>query len=129
MKKFLKAMAVMIVLCAFAGFIQAGDYTVSLSTYSATGGSDFALAGYPNIAGGMRIDKIIISNSGATVQTIDWYDSATSTSTAVLAGTAVIASTGTLIIDFPSSNPPQYRNLAIKKSATGSTATATILYH
>lgn len=111
------------------GFVIADDYTVALSTYSVDSGGDFTLAGYPNISGGCKIDKIILANSaGADVQIISWYDTATSTTAATVAGYAVIGASTTVQIDFPSNNPANFRNFAAKKSSTGSTVNMTVQY-
>lgn len=127
MKSFMNAMFVMLVLAAIA---VAGSYTVTLSTYPVKGSvGDFALGTYPNIDNGAKIDKIVIANAGATAQDFEIYTTATSTSAAVLIGTiSMPAAIGTYVYDLPGYNPLSLRNVAIRKSATGSVVKATIIY-
>ena len=116
MKGLLKV--VMIVALVFAPMLSmAGNYTVVLSSYDVTHSSTAFDALYPNIAGGIAIDKIVLctTNTVTTPILIGIYDTATSTTLAtndfycILAGTSAVVGSGTqgnmTVIDFPPNNP------------------------
>jgi len=112
--------------------LSAGDYTVALSTHNPTSGvTDFANGAYPNIAGGAKIDKIILTNgiANTVAQVIIIYDTCTSSITATTAQTYDLpASTGPVTIDFPYQNPLILRNVGAKKSSATSAVNINIQY-
>jgi len=112
--------------------LLAGDYTVALSTHNPTSGvADFANGGYPNIAGGAKIDKIILTNGSVNTvsQVIVLYDTCTSSMTATVSQTYDLpASTGAVTIDYPAHNPLVLTNLGIKKSSASSAVNVNIQY-
>jgi len=125
---FLVASLLMVV---FAIPALADDYTVVLTTYVPTASAgDFVLGAYPNIDNGAKIDMIVISNLGATAQTITFWDTCTSSTTASTCATfSIVATAGEEIkIDYPYYNPLEVTNLGISKSATGSVVHANIQY-
>lgn len=129
MKKFLIGILICVSLLLLAGLAHADDYTVALTTCAVKGSTTtFAGAGYPLIADGLKIDKIILANSGDTMQTINFYDTATSTSAASVALTVVLSSTGTVQIDYPYHNPLTLRNMAAIKSDTATTVNLNMQY-
>lgn len=129
MKKLLLGILICVSLLLLVGLAHADDYTVALSSYAVKGSTTAFTAGaYPLIAEGLKIDKISLANSGATVQTINFYDTATSTTAASVALTIVLSSTGTVQIDYPYHNPLILRNMAANKSAAGSTVNLNVQY-
>ena len=129
MKKIIRLIAMLTVL-ASAGFAANNNYTVALDTYAIVT-ADTA-ASIPNISGDVELKKVILANTGATIQTISFYEDATSTTAATAFMTIVLESTGTYVYDFANGssgvNVAECKNLAIKKSATASTVTATVFY-
>jgi len=116
MKGLLKV--VMIVALVFAPMMAgAQNYTVVLSSFDITTDTTTFEAMYPNIAGGVAIDKIILNttNTVTTPILIGVYDTGDTTPTAtadmylILAGTSAVVGSGCLgnqtIVDFPANNP------------------------
>jgi len=131
MYKRIALLTILSVVCiSQAGF--GDDYTVALSTHNPTSGVvDFANGGYPNIAGGVKIDKIILTNGilNTVSQVITIYDTCTSSMTATVAQTYdLAASTGPVTINYPAHNPLILRNLGIKKSSATSAVNVNIQY-
>jgi hypothetical protein len=128
----IKVMLVMIVmaLLVMPGLLQADDYTVDITTFDVKGSvADFAKGEYPNIAGGYRIDQIVLSNDTAVAQTISIYDTATSTTNAVLVAKFQLPATiGDYIIQYPYYNALTGANFAIKKSSASSNVQLNIQY-
>jgi hypothetical protein len=115
-----------VVLAASAA--HAGSFTLDTSTNIPTGSpGEFTAGGYPNKAGSLYVRSLILANSGATVQTVSIYTTATSSTAATLAGKVVLASTGTTQVDFPAQTF-KLTSPAIIKSATGSNVQATVIY-
>lgn len=132
-KRFILSLFVVLslLMVVFALPVLADDYTVALTTFVPTASAgDFVLGAYPNIDNGVRVDKIVISNLGATAQTITLWDTCTSSTTASTCATfSVVATAGEeIVIDYPYYNPLSVRNLGISKSATGSVVHANIQY-
>ena len=123
----MKKLLAIFVLCAFVAQAKALDYTVTLSTYVIE--TYDPAATLPTLAGGARIDQIAFANSAAQSQTISLYDTADSTTTESLAATYILeASSKTSVFDYPYHNPIILRNLAIRKSSTGSDVYMTLIY-
>jgi len=116
MRKLIASICALIMLVCVPVIAQ--DYTVELSTYPVAAYS--ALASYPNISGGAKIDQIVISNNGAVSQVVSIYDTASSTTTAALAFEVYIGTYSEVEIDYPKHNPLTLSNLGANKSdATG----------
>jgi len=113
-----------------AGVVFADDYTVAITSHNPVGSAhEFTKGGFPNIVAGAKIDKIILSNGGATAQIITFYDTCTSSMTATVSMTIDLpAAIGITTIDLPAHNPLVQTNLGIKKSAAGSAVNANIIY-
>ena len=103
--------------------VMADSYTVAVDTYLPTA-VDLS-ASWPNIDGNAKIGEVIITNSGATVQTVTFYELSESSLTASAVAVAVIATTGTITVDL---SKEIYDDLGIIKSATGSTVNVTVHY-
>jgi hypothetical protein len=109
---------------------MAGDYTLTLTSYSVTEPETAAGVKTPSIAGPIKIDQIQIYGTCATYdeQVIEIYDLGSSTRTAVISQRYVIrvgSSTGVnvepVIVNYPYSNPLTLSNPYIKKTNTTST--------
>jgi len=105
------------------GIAMADSYTVDVDTYVPTA-VDLS-ATWPNIDGPAKIGEVLITNSGATVQTVTFYELSESSTTAAEIATAVITTTGTLKINL---QDEPYTDLGIVKSATATTVTVTVFY-
>ena len=105
------------------GIAMADSYTVDVDTYVPTA-VDLS-ATWPNIGGPAKIGEVLITNSGATVQTVTFYELSESSTTAAEIATAVITTTGTLKINL---QDEPYTDLGIVKSATATTVTVTVFY-
>ena len=127
MKGLLKA--VMIAALIFAPVLaSAGNYTVVLSSFDITTDSTTFETLYPNIAGGVAIDKIVLctTHTVTTPILIGIYDKGDDTTTAtndfyaILAGTSAVVGSGCLgnqtIIEFPANNPLIMTNPAFYKA-------------
>jgi len=112
------------------GVVFADDYTVAVCSFTPTASAhEFTKGAFPNIVAGAKIDKIILSNGGATAQVITFYDTCTSSMTATVSMTIDLpAAIGITTIDLPAHNPLVQTNLGIKKSAAGSAVNANIIY-
>lgn len=124
-------MFVMLVVCLLfvAGIAVADDYTVTLSTYDVVGSTtDYTAGAYPNIAAGAKINRLIFTNAGSTIQTISCYDTATSTTLAAISLSVVLPTTGTVQVGYALGAPFIQTNFAVKKSATGSVVTMSVNY-
>jgi len=119
-----------ICLLIVVGIAYADDYTVAVTSHNPVGSEHaFTKGGFPNITAGAKIDKIILSNGGATAQIITFYDTCTSSMTATVSMTIDLpAAIGITTIDLPAHNPLVQTNLGIKKSAAGSAVNANIIY-
>jgi hypothetical protein len=108
---------------------QSADYEVTLSTIVPTASvGEFTLSGAPQIANAAYIRSLTLSNYGsATTQQIDLYRTATSSTAATVEMTYVLLASTTVHLDFPA-RAYRLSNLYIKKSDTGSTAKAQIVY-
>jgi len=110
----------------FVGIVKADDFDIALTTYSVVGQVPGA-----NIAGNIKIDKITLSNSGATAQVVTVYQLAASSTT--ISSRLVIdvpsnAVDGPIILDWPYHNPMKVTDFAIRKSTTATEVNAYILY-
>ena len=103
--------------------IMADSYTVAVDTYVPTAVD--AAATWPNIDGPAKIGEIIITNSGATVQTVTFYELSESSLTATAIAVAVSETTGTIKINF---QDEPYIDLGIIKSTTATTVNVTVYY-
>lgn len=110
-------------LFAIASSGMAGSFTLAVSTYLPTIADPAAT--WPSLDGNASIGNIILTNSGATAQTVTFYELSESSLTAVIIGYAVIPTTGTEIVSFEGEI---YEDLGIIKSATGTTVTATVFF-
>jgi len=126
---------ILLIILSIIGISQigiAGDYTVALSTHNPTAGAtDFTNGGYPNIAGGVKIDKIILTNGilNTVAQVITIYDTCTSSITATAAQTYdLAASTGPVTVNYSAHNPLILRNMGMKKSSATSAVNVNIQY-
>ena len=113
--------------------IVAQDYTVALTTYTVDAGTtNFMLGGYPNIAGGVKIDQIVFSNTGEQQQFVQIYDLGDSSQTAVVAFQVMIPTNSTpmdpVIVNWPFFNRLKLRNMAAKQLSTGSTVWMNVNY-
>lgn len=121
MKKILLSLCFLLVISA--GIAMADSYTVAVDTYVPTA-VDLS-ATWPNIDGPAKIGEIIITNSGATIQTVTFYELSESSLTATAVAVAVSETTGTIKINL---QDEAYTDLGIVKSATGSTVNVTVFY-
>lgn len=118
------------------GAAEPHDYTVELATYAVAGVSTTTWANnsgltWPMVTGNGRIMYIILANSGATIQTIDFYDTTATTATLTSILPVVLETTGTVRIPLDDDSRCTLNftgGLMIKKSATGSTVDCTIIY-
>lgn len=103
--------------------VMSDNYTVNATTFAVTGTTmAFASGGYPNIAGGVKIDQFIFSSTAPFAQTMQIYNNATSTTAATLAATFQLpSSTGNVTINFPYYNPLTLTNFAVRKSTISTT--------
>jgi len=117
-------------LLSLVGIMRAEDYTVAVTSHNPVGSlAGFTKGGFPNITAGAKIDKIILSNGGATAQVVILFDTCTSSMVATAAMTVDMpAAIGTLTIDLPFHNPLILTNLGIKKSSAASAVNANIIY-
>ena len=137
MKKLFLILAVCVALL-MPGVVSASNtgysYTVTLDTYAVTGDtSTWPSGSWPNIAGGGRVDKIIVTNaSSTTIQTVTFYDTATTTTTLTTKMTVVangVQDGGTIQLDYPFHNTFKFSSgLVIKKSSASSVVTVTVIY-
>lgn len=121
MKKILLSLCFLLVISA--GIAMADSYTVAVDTYVPTA-VDLS-ATWPNIDGPAKIGEIIITNSGATIQTVTFYELSESSLTATAVAVAVSETTGTIKINL---QDEAYTDLGIVKSAIGSTVNVTVFY-
>jgi hypothetical protein len=127
MKKFLIGVVILVAfLVFFAGMAKADDFDIALTTYAVAGQVPGA-----DIAGNIKIDKVILSNSGATAQVVTVYELGASSST--ISSRLVIdvpsnAVDGPIILDWPYYNPMKVTDFAIRKSTTATTVNAYVLY-
>lgn len=130
----MKKISLLVVLLAFlfvlAGIVGATDYCVQVETYpiAAQSTTTIAAVGYPHISGGAKIESLVFANAGDTVQTVDLYELSSSSLTASVICTVVLASTGTVQVDFPYDTPLTHNDVAAIKSATGSVVDLTYVY-
>ncbi len=122
MKKFVLSLCL---LFTFAATGMANSFTLPLSTYVPTVELGFLAGSWPSLDGKGAIGNIILTNSGATVQTVTFYKLSESSSTATIIGYAVVPTTGTETVSFEGEI---FDDLALIKSATGTTVTATVFY-
>jgi len=120
----------LICLLIMLGIARAEDYTVAVTSHNPVGSlGGFTKGGFPNIVAGAKIDKIVLSNGGATAQVIILFDTCTSSMTATTAMTIDLpAAIGITTIDLPKHNPLILTNLGIKKSSAASAVNANIIY-
>jgi len=123
LKRVLLFMILFLLLATAKAF--ADHYTLNVSTYDVKGTTiAFAAGGYPNIADGLKIDRISLSNNGDVQQLIQIYENATSTTAATLCWQVVLASASVSVpareFTFPWTNNLKIRNMAVKKSQAGS---------
>ena len=118
----------MLILCLLfvASVGMTASYTVELSTHNPTTAVGQTDGSYPNIADGAKIQQIVLTNSGATVQTVTLYEQSDSSTTANAILTAVLESTGTLVIPYTATE--RIENFGAKTSATGSTVNMSVQY-
>jgi len=131
-KKSLLLVMLLLVLSIFLvgpEIVHADDYDIALTTYVPTASVANATA---DIAGNIKIDKIILSNNGDANQTVTIYDLAVSSLTATSRMVVDVSSntvhTVPVIIDYPYHNPMKVTDFAIRKSTTTSGINAYILY-
>jgi hypothetical protein len=122
----MRKLALLVCLLFVAAFVSANNYTVAVSTYNPTEELGQEAASYPAISGGVRVQQIIITNSGATVQTVTVYELSGSSLTATAVAVAVLETTGTLVIPYTAAE--RIEDIAVTKSATGSTVNVSIQY-
>ena len=123
MKKFVLSLCLLFTICI--SHVRADSFTLALSTYIPTVELSFNAGTWPSLDGKASIGNIILTNSGATAQTVTFYKLSESSSTATIIGYAVVPTTGTETVSF---EDEIYDDLAIIKSATGTTVTATVFY-
>lgn len=122
----MKKLLLVISLCFVAAIVSADNYTAAVSTYNPTENNGQIAGTFPDIADGARIQQIIITNSGATVQTVTVYEKSDSSDTANAIAVAVLESTGTFVLPYTSAE--RVENIAVRKSATGSTVNVSYQY-
>lgn len=129
MKKLLFAVALLAIVGIGSKVQAASIYTVAVTTYPV----DEAATMAAQVSGTHKVAKIVLSNSGATAQTVTVYKNAASTTTVsavavfvipAAAGYYEVTGSDVLGINDAFSCP----NLCIRKSATATTVNATILY-
>lgn len=107
---------------------HAADYDVALTTYPVTEATGIGALS-ANIAGNIKIDKIILSNQGATTQTVTLYEKADSTTTVTSRMTIELPASGRPeTIDIPYYSEMRVTNFAVRKSTTATTVTIFVLY-
>lgn len=130
-------MAVGMLAPRYSGAANNPRYYVSLSTYAINGTTEtFALGGYPNIAGKVKVRKLILANSADALQSITFYENVTDTSTGTAFMTVVLSTASstdrTKVIDFKANMfygaELELKNLAVTKSSTASDIHMTVLY-
>lgn len=131
MKRFMLLCAALVAL-VFVGVTpaHAADVTVTLSTHVPTASATaFTESAFPNISDGAYIRSITLANyEGASVQRVDLYRSATASHTATIEMTYVVPASTTVSIPIPSTRGWVLRDVGVKKSETGSTVKAHIVY-
>lgn len=120
-----KKLTLVMVALFVASVAMADLYTVTVSTHNPTTEQGQTDGSYPDVDGNAKVGKITIANSADVVQTVSVYENASSSTTATLIATGVIASTGTIVIDLEGE---QVTDLGIKCSDAGSTVNATVKY-
>lgn len=117
MRKILLAFLAVCIVGVFSS-VKAENYTGRLSTFTVASGTHSFVSVYPNVAGGMLIDKLTFSTTSPIVTPvlIGVYDHATSTITAavdaywVMIGTGTSVLNGGLDINYPAHNPLKLTN-------------------
>ncbi len=132
-KIFLTVLVSCLLVLSFTFPAFANDYTLALTTHNPTACLlDFTSGAYPNIAGGTKIDKIVWATNNSTVaQTLQIYDTCTSSTAATLAYTIYFdTNTDNQIteINFPYYNPLILTSPGFNKSGTGSTVNVNVQY-
>ena len=99
----------------FASSVKAGDFTGAISTYPITEVATMSA----QISGAKKIDKLVISNSTTTVQTVTVYTLCASTTTVTPILTVTMpANTLPLVLDFSQNynNPLAPTSVCFRKS-------------
>lgn len=110
------------------------QYDVNVSSYDVVGSTNaFAAGGYPNWTGSRRIHKILLSNSGNFVQTVTFYETATSTIAAsaglvIYLGAISGLNAGIFETTMPFALPLIWTTIAVKKSNANSNVQLHIEY-
>lgn len=128
MKKLIKGILFGAFVVLAATKAQAADYTLDLTTNVPNASlTEYNTGSYPNRSGGLQVRQIILANSGATVQTVSVWDTATSTTAATLAAKFVVPTTGTYVYEFPAATF-RLTSPSFNKSATGSSVQLNLIY-
>lgn len=125
MKNILRVLPVIALLAmCLTGFVSEAhavdgySFNITASTYPITEAATMAA----QVSGKGEINMLILSNSGATGQTVTIYDLASSTTTVTAIMTIVLpAAIGNTIVNFPDFNPEDFNNLCVRKSTTATT--------
>jgi ABC-type glycerol-3-phosphate transport system substrate-binding protein len=130
MKKILFSMFAVLAVCVLCAGVsvvpaEAGDYTVSVSTFPIDEAGTMAA----QVSGRIKIDQITIANDTAVAQQVTVYEEAGSTETVTAVKVFDIpAAIGTYVYDFPGYNPLIVEDFCVRKSSTGSSVNVGLSY-
>lgn len=92
---------------------KAANISVNVSTFPVTEATTLA----PQIAGGAKIEKLVVSNSSSTATTVTVYKNCGSTTTATAVFHAVAPAQNNVVLDFGNYNLPlSYTDICFRKA-------------